>query len=226
MKSREHIPTTARAALLAAALCTLTAGASAQSMSSTETFDALSNGSLSAPGWTVTNPAVNVSFIGGPTSADKFLEFLSESAANYSFTLGAGYVYDLTIAFSEVGWVSQNGMYAANIAVSGPSGLLDSRTLAPQFVGAGAQNDFNAVNPPDSPSGNYSQTFSGLSGGTYVLGIDTLGAQGRKLRIDNLAIDAIAQPVPEPDAWAMMAAGLAVLASSMRRRAGKSVDKG
>lgn len=224
-ESRKSTPTfsaTARTAWLVAALGTLSAGASAQSMSSVQNFDALSNGALSAPGWTVTDTAVNVSFIGGPTSADKFLEFLSGSAANYSFTLGSGYLHDLSIAFSEVGWVSENGMYAATVTLSGPSGLIDTRALAPQFIGAGAQNDYAAVNPPNSPSGDYAHSFSGLAGGTYVLGIDTLGAQGRKFRIDNLAIDAIAQPVPEPGAWAMMAAGLAVLATTARRRRGES----
>lgn len=218
MNTREQHPSSFRTALWAAALCALSTGVSAQSVSSLESFDSLSSGALSAPGWTVLDPAVNVSFIGGSGSADRFLEFLSGSAASYSFSLGAGSVYDLTIGFQYVGWVSQSGDSAATVTLTGPTGLLDTQTLTPQFTGTGEQNDFNAVNPPDSPSDSYAGSFAGLSAGTYVLSVDALGSQGRKLRIDDLSIDALAQPVPEPGTWAMLGAGLALLGGLHRRR--------
>lgn len=208
--------------LLAALFPVIAAGASAQSLSDTQNFDGLSNGNLLAAGWSVVDPAVNISFRPGASSGDKFLEFLAGSEASYSFMLGAGYQYDLTISFSQVGWASTNGSAAATVTVSNPSGLLDTQSLLPQYVGAASENDYQGTNPPDSPSGTYSSSFSAVGGGLYVLDISTLGTNSRKLRIDDLSIDAIAQPVPEPDSWLLIGAGLAVLGALTQRRSASS----
>lgn len=203
---------------LAAIFPMIAAGASAQSLSETQSFDALSNGALSATGWSVVDPAVNISFLPGSGSSDKFLEFLASSDAAYSFALGAGYQYDLTISFSYVGWVSNSGMSPATVSVSNASGVLDTQALSPQFIGPSTAADFNAINPPDSPSGTYSSSFAAMNGGLYVLDISTLGTNDRKLRIDDLSISALAQPVPEPEGWMLIGAGLAMLGAVTRRQ--------
>lgn len=79
-------------------------------------------------------------------------------------------------------------------------------------------------------SGNASGGFGGLEEeslwhwtvtGAPTFSID-FGAAGSSMSLDQLAVYAVQQPVPEPAAWALMAAGLVSVGAIARRRGGRA----
>lgn len=94
------------------------------------------------------------------------------------------------------------------------SGIVSSTNQFGTFPGIGIQVnntpviDFNALD---------GFSFSGLAAGTYTgkLGVNSFGRSTLEL-----SVTAITTPVPEPETYAMMLAGLAALGFLARRRQG------
>lgn len=123
-----------------------------------------------------------------------------------------------TIAASQAALTNQ-------VFIDGPAGLFDS---VPSLInGCPAFADFSycIVSTPYSPNPN--QPITILANSLYLdqaqstgsLGLNTIGKVG-DLGPDHVwAVWSVAAPVPEPEAYAMMLAGLAVIGAVARRRA-------
>lgn len=77
------------------------------------------------------------------------------------------------------------------------------------------------LTPASSAISSYSYTVSGLSGSNHTLqfkGVNNSGAYDSSLFLDNVSVTAA---VPEPETYAMLMAGLAMVGAVARRRKGK-----
>ena len=157
----------------------------------------------------------------------------SQMALWQTFSIGAQPVASATLSFK---WFA-NYSGAETAFIHGPQGLDynssdDVLTFRVDILKAGASAFSTAasdlafsalLNAPLSGGPNpylgFSQNVSGLvAGETYSLRFAAAANRGQlAVGIDNVALTV--SPVPEPSAWALMAAGLSFVAFAIRRRA-------
>lgn len=194
--------TSIAAALL---LTTLGSGAQAQNlitngdfetpMVATDSFETYSNlGGYNATLWgsdssSGTHKIVNV-------SDDQFMQFGAGDSASTSFGVGIGGAYTLSFDYEGSGFWALYNSDTASYVSTGPM---------VQFNGTGT--DSTALTLTDST--NYKLYFGSVGAG--------LPGMVTGLKLDNVAITAVS-PVPEPESYAMLVAGLGVLGFVSRRR--------
>lgn len=184
-------------AAAAIALATAMGGAQAVTLLS-ENFDA----SNSFAGGTLVNDG-----------ADDFLLLsgnLGTATQSISFTQALS---SLTLSF----WYA--GFGASNATVS--LGNLLNVTLPATASNA---NPFNRNNPGPDQSGNgafdkyFETTLQGVAGGNYLLTFTRGTGSNAALKFDDVQVTGLAAPVPEPQTYTLLLAGLGVVGWVARRR--------
>ena len=177
------------------------------SLYNTGTFDTLYAGSTAITGWTVTGG--NIDYIGalwqaadGSRSLDMVGNSLGTIAQTFDTAAGAQYKVDFALSSNIAGGLSQKILRVAAGNESGdfsytPSGLNANNNML------WAENSF---------------TFTADAATTLLSfeAINGLCCYGAAL--DNVRVTQIAAPVPEPETYAMMLAGLGLLGFAGRRR--------
>jgi PEP-CTERM motif len=151
------------------------------------------------------------SFSGGwfnaPATADDYLWLLGAAqSSSYSFSSAVA-LSALTLSFWYA--VPDNGHGQVSVASSGLLGLPD----APGGVVA-----FTLANPGSSNAASafFTTTLNNVAAGNYTVLFSTPNAPLRSMKVDDLQVMTTA--VPEPESYALMLAGLAILAGVTRRR--------
>ncbi len=153
--------------------------------------------------WTMTDGSVDVIGVGTPydffPGNGKYID-LDGSTGNAavmqtlaSFNLLAGSTY--TLSFDLGGSARWDGDNSVTVSLGAFS---ETFTLA-----------------SNAPLTSYSRQFSVASNMTSSLMFDHAGSDNMGLILDNVALSA---PVPEPETWAMLLAGLALLGVNARRK--------
>lgn len=70
----------------------------------------------------------------------------------------------------------------------------------------------------DYPVTRQSISFQPLLAGAFRFQLGTLSGGGYGPLIDNVAVDVISAPVPEPESWALMIAGMVMIGARIKRR--------
>ena len=201
-KPREP-PMNMRNEILIAALCAVCAGAMANVTTSTvgptttysESFD---SGSSFSAGWFNT-----------PLNSDDYL-LLDVLTPTSSFSFSSAVpLASLTLSF----WYSVPGNNNGSVSVagSGTIALADTPGNVAQYLlnNPGPNNTTGFLNY-NSYDAFYTTTLNNLVAGTYAVTFATPGLL-TSLKVDDLTITAVAAPVPEPETYAMMLAGLAMI---------------
>jgi len=201
-KPREP-PMNMRNEILIAALCAVCAGAMANVTTSTvgptttysESFD---SGSSFSAGWFNT-----------PLNSDDYL-LLDVLTPTSSFSFSSAVpLASLTLSF----WYSVPGNNNGSVSVagSGTIALVDTPGNVAQYLlnNPGPNNTTGFLNY-NSYDAFYTTTLNNLVAGTYAVTFATPGLL-TSLKVDDLTITAVAAPVPEPETYAMMLAGLAMI---------------
>lgn len=187
----------------AAAACALGLGAA---HAATETFDSLVNGVYgsgagSISGWTVSSGTVDV-LGGNGSSADNYLVLNDGDAIQYSFNAGG---LPVTVAFDfYYSKANTNGSSVATVSLDGMHFALG--------------NTPGGGNPGASNADSYHYSLSGVSmgPGPHSLTFSYVSNNASNFRVDDVSVTVTA--VPEPETYAMLLAGLGVLATVGRRR--------
>ncbi|MDZ7856412.1 PEP-CTERM sorting domain-containing protein [Sphaerotilus sp.] len=142
---------------------------------------------------------------GTPTLVAGQLDLDMDESVYQSFSVLSAALY--TISFDVIG----EGRSRLFLSSSVPSfGSINPDTL----VVATSGSSLNAVTDWGPTMTNTSYTFQGLAGESYHLYFSGKGLNG--MVVDNVSI--MAAPVPEPESYAMMLAGLGALGFMARRR--------
>jgi hypothetical protein len=148
-----------------------------------------------------------------PLSSDDFL-LISALAPSSSYTFASAVALatlELSFWYSVPG--SGNGI--VSIAGSGPTLLADSPGNVAQYLlnnPGPASSGFNAYDA------FFTTTLYDVLPGSYTVTFATAGGLLNSLKIDDVTIAAIAAPVPEPETYALMLAGLGMIGVLGRRR--------
>lgn len=132
----------------------------------------------------------------------------------FEFTIAAGFTGALTVVDA--------GFAGDTFTVTNFGALLGTTSAVPLQDVAGAPDagtDFDAA----LADATFSRGVFQLGAGSYRIG----GALAQSVGLDGIALNAtvgglklVVAPVPEPTTWALMAAGLGLLAAAARRRRG------
>ena len=190
----------------AALLATASLAAQADTFSFTSEFSDLSGFATGTKDATVTTDTLTK---GGDSfalfnNANDFLTytFSLASATDFAISFWSGSTNKDKLGSMTVSWMDSLN---APVALTGGSSAL---TLSPSFIG-------NVAPSPAGDLASYSAT--GLAAGTYTFRIDA--NNGRDVRVDTFsAVGTNVTPVPEPETYAMMLAGLGAIGFLSRRR--------
>jgi hypothetical protein len=194
--------------LLASSLFILSSAAQAQVIFS-DNFDANVLALNSVPtGWMVADGTVDI--IGGPPDF-------------YNFIPGSGRFIDLDGSTSNAGVLSKSlnlsagTQYTASFQLAGNHRNGSTETVT-GILGVGIGNTSSIFSLPQNAGWtNYSLVFTPTTTGAYVLSFGNSGGDNIGMLLDNVSVS-VTSPVPEPETYAMLLAGLGLLGFAARRR--------
>ncbi|MCV2360200.1 PEP-CTERM sorting domain-containing protein [Paucibacter sp. TC2R-5] len=134
-----------------------------------------------------------------------WLSALGATSSSYSFTVGALASLDVSFNYKALGNTS-------TVSLTGPQN--QSWNLSSTGLG------FLIANPGANNGKAFSMApLNKLAAGDYSLNFATSGLAGvAGLKVDDVTITIVAAPVPEPQTYALMVAGLAAVGFVARRR--------
>ena len=193
--------------LLASSLFALSAAAQAQVIFS-DNFDANTQGlNLVPTGWSVTAGTVDI--IGDPSF--------------FNFIPGSGQFIDLDGSTGDAGILSKSLLlnagtqYTASFQLAGNHRTGDLETVT-GILGVGIGNTSNTFSLAQNVGWtNFSLVFTPTTTGAYVLSFGNGGGDNMGMLLDNVSVS-VTSPVPEPETYAMLLAGLGLLGFAARRR--------
>ena len=168
-----------------------------------DNFDANAGGTNLVPsGWTVTNGTVDI--IGQGTS--------------WNYIPNSGKFIDLDGSSSDAGVLSKSfdlvsgNVYTAYFDLAGSHARDVSESVTVNF--GGVVNTYSLQR--NDGWTNYFLSLSPVTSGSYALSFSNAGGDNVGMLLDNVRI--IAAPVPEPETYAMLLAGLGLMGGIARRR--------
>jgi choice-of-anchor C domain-containing protein len=173
----------------------------------TGSFDTLGTGSTAITGWTVTGG--NIDYIGGlwqaaqgSRSLDMVGNSLGSIAQSFDTTAGAQYKVEFALSSNIAGGLGQKILRV----IAGNES--DDYTYSP--TGLNANNNMRWADNSFTFTADAATTLLSFQA---INGLCCYGAA-----LDNVRVTQVAAPIPEPETYAMMLAGLGLLGFAGRRR--------
>jgi hypothetical protein len=193
--------------LLALVVAAFGSAAQAQTIFS-DNFDANALALNAVPtGWTVTNGTVDI--IGDPNF--------------FNFIPGSGRFIDLDGSTGDAGVLTRSlnlaagTQYTASFQLAGNQRNGNPETVT-GILGVGIGNTSNTFSLGQTAGWtNFSLVFTPTTTGAYVLSFGNSGGDNIGMLLDNVSVS-VTTPVPEPETYAMLLAGLGLLGFAARRR--------
>lgn len=145
------------------------------------------------------------------TNGDMTLHFGSNALGNWSSYQGGTFSFDAKNLNGDVPDYGNFGIVTLSNSVAGTSVSFDLAPNGHPFVGGG-WTTFSAVLNNATWGNNLTSVLNNVTSASIIL--ESHDGVSEHVGVDNVTI---AAAVPEPETWAMMAAGLALLGMTKRR---------